>query len=159
MKRKTAAILVGMMVSVSLTAGCGSNEATEAASQGEQTGAEDEEETEEASKEEEEETAATGEAEEGEEDNQEESSETQEPEEEEKGTVAVLLPDDTDERWAADGGYIRTELENAGYELLVGNGVVLQAVGHNVVYVLDEHYVGIDVVKVLYERAVPSGAE
>lgn len=116
MKRKTAAILVGMMVSVSLTAGCGSNEATEAASQGEQTGAEDEEETEEASKEEEEETAATGEAEEGEEDNQEESSETQEPEEEEKGTVAVLLPDDTDERWAADGGYIRTELENAGYE-------------------------------------------
>ena len=38
MKRKTAAILLGMIVSASLIIGCGSNEATEAASQGEQTG-------------------------------------------------------------------------------------------------------------------------
>lgn len=107
MKRKTAAILLGMIVSASLIIGCGSNEATEAASQGEQTGGEDEEQ----------EKTQAAEKEEGEETKPEEDTSTEEQEEEEEPkTVAVLLPDSDDERWAADGENIQSELEAAGYE-------------------------------------------
>ncbi len=110
MKRKTAAILLGMIVSASLIVGCGNKEATEAASQGEQTGGE--EEAEEEAKAEKEEKAA----EEKEEEEEEGSSEGEETPEEEPKTVAVLLPDDSDECWSQDGENIRSELELAGYE-------------------------------------------
>jgi len=49
--------------------------------------------------------------------------------------------------------------EDTGKEVLVGDGLGLQAVGHDIVDVLDEDDVGIQVVEVLDEGTVSAGAE
>ena len=49
--------------------------------------------------------------------------------------------------------------EHTGDNLLVVHGVLLQAVGHHVVDILDEDDVGVDVVQVLNECAMASGTE
>lgn len=111
MKKKTAFILGGLILSAAFFSGCGGNEATEAASQGEQTGDEEEAEALEKAAEEEKSEEGSTEKENG---GEEAGEEAQEPEE--IKTVAVLLPDETQERWSADGENIREALEDAGYE-------------------------------------------
>lgn len=109
MKKKTAAILLGTVISVAFLSACGNNEATEAASQGEKTEVEEdsgEQETEEK------ETETT----ETEDDATAEIEEDAEEKQEDLKTVAVLLPD---EEWAEDGDNLKTELEAVGYEAKV----------------------------------------
>ena len=43
--------------------------------------------------------------------------------------------------------------------ILIKYGVAFEAVGHYVVYILDEDYIGIYVVKILYEGAMSTWAE
>lgn len=122
MKRKTAAVLLGLLASVTVLAGCGSNEATEAANESAQTedeGAGDDAEMQEALEEEKEEkeeaeekAAEEEEAEEDKEDTGEEA-----PEEENLDKVAVLLPDQAN--WEDDGAELEADLEEDGYEPLV----------------------------------------
>ena len=128
MKKRTAGIMLGIMLTASLIAGCGNNKATEAASESAQTekegtgeaipedsGITDTEETsdsqEEDSKEQDKESSSTGEeASEGDTDSQD--SEETVPEDKEK--IAVLLPEETS--WETDGDELKTRLEEDGYE-------------------------------------------
>ena len=49
--------------------------------------------------------------------------------------------------------------EHTGYDLLPCGGIVLAAVGHDVVDVFDEDDFAVEVVEVLYQRTVASGTE
>lgn len=128
MKKKTVGILLGMtMLAVSM-AGCGKNEATEAANESVQTekegsGEDGETETEEeASEEETEETDSEEEADSKEEEQTADSEEEAEESDEDSGTgekVAVLLPDENTEQWETDGEALKEELDSAGYEAVV----------------------------------------
>lgn len=104
MKKRTAVLLLGAALSLSLFAGCGkSKEATEAANESEAT-----------------EKEGTGETPPIELKNteEEEEKEKEEPEEEPKGKVGILLPsDETDEKWAADAEILEGELNGDGYDV------------------------------------------
>lgn len=106
MKKKTAMLLLGVSLALSLFAGCGkSKEATEAANESEAT-----------------EKEGTGETPPVElkntEEEEEEEKEKDEPEEEPKGKVGILLPsDETDEKWMADAEILEEELNGAGYDV------------------------------------------
>lgn len=117
MKKKTAAILIGVVFSAMFFTACGNKEATEAASQGEKTVVDESEE-----KDEEKEKAEQTETQDKE-DTQNTSDDGEEEEKAESKLVAVLLPD---QEWTKDGENLRTELEASGYEAKVlyadGNG-------------------------------------
>lgn len=49
--------------------------------------------------------------------------------------------------------------ENAGDELLIGDGIVFQTVGHDVVDILDEDDISVEVVQVLNQSAMATGPE
>lgn len=103
MKKKTAMLLLGVSLALSLFAGCGkSKEATEAANESEAT-----------------EKEGTGETPPVELKNtEEEEKEKDEPEEEPKGKVGILLPsDETDEKWMADAEILEEELNGDGYDV------------------------------------------
>mgnify|MGYP000380479769 FL=1 len=102
MKKRTAMLLLGAALSLSLFAGCGkSKEATEAANESEAT-----------------EKEGTGETPPIELKNTEEEEEKEEPEEEPKGKVGILLPsDETDEKWTADAEILEGELNGDGYDV------------------------------------------
>lgn len=102
MKKRTAMLLLGAALSLSLFAGCGkSKEATEAANESEAT-----------------EKEGTGETPPIELKNTEEQEEKEEPEEEPKGKVGILLPsDETDEKWTADAEILEGELNGDGYDV------------------------------------------
>ena len=102
MKKRTAMLLLGAALSLSLFAGCGkSKEATEAANESEAT-----------------EKEGTGETPPIELKNTEEEEEKEEPEEEPKGKVGILLPsDETDEKWTADAEILEGELSGDGYDV------------------------------------------
>lgn len=102
MKKRTAMLLLGVALSLSLFAGCGkSKEATEAANESEAT-----------------EKEGTGETPPIELKNTEEEEEKEEPEEEPKGKVGILLPsDETDEKWTADAEILEGELNGDGYDV------------------------------------------
>lgn len=124
MKKKTVGILLGFLMAAVSLAGCGTNEATEAASEsaqteGEGTGeiSEDGEKTEDV-QEEEEKTDSESETSDAEEEAEEDAEETQAEEEEEEALkVAVLLPDEED--WSADAEALTDNLEEDGYEPLI----------------------------------------
>lgn len=127
MKRKTAVVLLGSIIALSVLSGCGSNEATEAASESAQTedeGAGDDAEMQEALEEEEtkKEKDSEKEDEKGTKD-QEEAEETEEIQEEaeieEENTdkVAILLPDE--KNWSDDAEELQADLVEDGYESLV----------------------------------------
>lgn len=135
MKRKTAVILLGLLISVTVLTGCGSNEATEAANESAQTEDEGtgddaemqeakEEEAEQKEKEEKEaEKEAEKQAKEEEKENKDaskdssqENEETSE-EEEKLDKVAVLLPDE--EEWGDDARELEADLTEDGYKALV----------------------------------------
>lgn len=102
MKKRTAMLLLGAALSLSLFAGCGkSKEATEAANESEAT-----------------EKEGTGETPPIELKNTEEEEAKEEPEEEPKGKVGILLPsDETDEKWTADAEILEGELNGDGYDV------------------------------------------
>lgn len=118
MKNKTIGILLGLLVAAVSLAGCGKNEATEAASEsaqteGEGTGeiSEDGEKTEK-DKADEEKSAADSEAEDAAEEEMQEDSTA-----EDALKVAVLLPDEED--WSVDAEALESNLEEDGYEPLI----------------------------------------
>ena len=49
--------------------------------------------------------------------------------------------------------------QDAGNHLLVSHGVGLQTVGHHIIYILDEHHVGIYLVQILYQRSMTAWTE
>ncbi|MDO4276069.1 MAG: sugar ABC transporter substrate-binding protein [Eubacteriales bacterium] len=101
MKKTTVGILAGVMISAAFLAGCGKNEATEAANESAET-------EKEGNGEDAETEAAITEA---------ASDETQEEKEQEVlPKVGVLLPDEADERWLRDGTVMQEKLTEAGYE-------------------------------------------
>ncbi len=106
MRRKTAGILLGAALSAAAFAGCGSNDATEAARESAET-----------------EQEGTGEGEtpaEEEEAVKEEGEESPDQEEEQPaGRVAVLLPDGNQEPWKSDGETLKTLLEEKNYQVTV----------------------------------------
>ena len=131
MKKKTAGILLGILMLSASLAGCGTNEATEAASEsaqteGEGTGeiTEDGEKTEDVGADAQENSGESEAAEENAEKTDEQESEdedTENPEEAEEDEpaqkVAVLLPDE--ENWSVDAEALESNLEEDGYEPVV----------------------------------------
>ena len=131
MKRKTAGILLGILIISASLAGCGKNEATEAASEsaqteGEGTGeiTEDGEKTEDVGANVQENSGDSEETEENEEKADEQETEDEDgenPEEAETDEpaqkVAVLLPDE--ENWSVDAEALESNLEEDGYEPVV----------------------------------------
>lgn len=103
MKKKTAGILLGIVVSAAFLAGCAKNEATEAANESAET-----------------EKEGNGEDAETEAAHKEEKTETEEIVETEPEVpakkVGVLLPDEEQERWSRDGAVMKETLVEAGYE-------------------------------------------
>ena len=127
MKKRTAVIMLGIMLTASLIAGCGNNKATEAASESVQTekegtgeaipedsGISDTEETsdsqKEDSKEQNKESSSTEETSEKDTDSQ----DSEEAVQEDREKIAVLLPEETS--WETDGDELKTRLEEDGYE-------------------------------------------
>lgn len=127
MKKRTAGIMLGIMLTASLIAGCGNNKATEAASESAQTekegtgeaipedsGITDTEETsdsqKEDSKEQNKESSSTEEVSEKDTDSQ----DSKEAVQEDREKIAVLLPEETS--WETDGDELKTRLEEDGYE-------------------------------------------
>lgn len=109
MKRGTVGILLGMTMAVTALAGCGSNEATEAANESaeiEKAGNGEDEET----------VAAQEESEAAEEETESEEAGEETEEEEPALKVGVLLPDENNETWASDGQELLKDLEEDGYE-------------------------------------------
>lgn len=107
MKKRTVGILLGMMMAAASLAGCGGNEATEAANESaeiEKEGSGEDIEEEEAEQE-------TEEAEETKDSNSD-----GEEEEEPAWKVGVLLPDEQDDICALDGLELKNNLEENGYE-------------------------------------------
>ena len=49
--------------------------------------------------------------------------------------------------------------QNSGQQFLICNGIGLEMVRYNIVYVLDEYYIGIQVIQVLNECAVTARTE
>ena len=49
--------------------------------------------------------------------------------------------------------------QNAGQQFLIGNGIGLEMIRHYVVNILDEYYIGIQVIEVFNECAVTSRTE
>lgn len=121
MKRKTAVVLLGFMVSVAALTGCGSNEATEAANESAQTegeGAGDDAEMQEALEEEEKKKDEEKEEKASEEKSEDSAEKTKETVEEENvDKVAILLPDQ--EIWEDDAAELTADLEEDGYEPLI----------------------------------------
>lgn len=134
MKKRTVGILLGIVMLAGCFAGCGKNEATEAANESaqmEKEGNGEDEETEKAEEEEkeekeeekedteekekEEETEKAEGASETEKDGEAEEETEEEPEEALK--VGVLLPEE--EGWERDAESLRTELEENGYEAVI----------------------------------------
>ena len=118
MKKKTAGILLGVIISAALLAGCGKNEATEAANESVETEKEgngEDAETEEAGKTETTDSDAAS-------DKETEAQETvpeemEEAAEEPAQKVGVLLPSDrTDDQCSLDSAEIKSQLEEDGYE-------------------------------------------
>ncbi|MDO4340447.1 MAG: sugar ABC transporter substrate-binding protein [Eubacteriales bacterium] len=141
MKKRTACILLGIVISSVWLAGCGTNEATEAANESAETEREgngEDEETEEAVKEAETEEAAGDEkAEEADEAEQEEESaqgeeegtEAAESPAEDAPLVGILLPDEELKESAMDGTELQQILTEDGYRtelLYAGNDVSKQ---------------------------------
>lgn len=141
MKKRTACILLGIVISSVWLAGCGTNEATEAANESAETEREgngEDEETEEAVKEAEiEEAAREEEAKEAEEAEQEEetaqgeeeSTETAESPAEDAPLVGILLPDEDLKESVMDGTELQEILTEDGYRtelLYAGNDVSKQ---------------------------------
>lgn len=121
MKKKTAGILVGIMISAAIFSGCGNNEATEAASESAETEKEgngEDAETEEAIQKAEEETKKQENSEE------ESEEETGEKPQEYLGNVGILLPDESVEKYAQDGKHLTEALLDEGYqaEVLYADG-------------------------------------
>lgn len=122
MKKKTAVLLLGFMVSVTAMAGCGSNEATEAANESAQTegeGVGDDAEMQEALEEEEQKKQEEEDEKASEEKSEASAEETEEPVEEEEASdkIAVLLPDQ--EVWEDDAAELAADFEEDGYEPLI----------------------------------------
>lgn len=115
MKKKTATILLGIVISGVLLSACGNKEATEAASQGEKTEIDEEADEQESEEEEAEKKETETDETEASIDAAEEEEDTEEPPEDLK-TVAVFLPD---EDWEEDGKNLSIELEAVGYEAKV----------------------------------------
>ncbi|MDY5662920.1 MAG: substrate-binding domain-containing protein [Blautia sp.] len=118
MKKKTAGILLGVIISAALLAGCGKNEATEAANESVETEKEgngEDAETEEAGKTE---TTDSDAASDKKTEGAETASEgTEEEAEEPAQKVGVLLPSDRmDNRWSVDSTELKSQLEEDGYE-------------------------------------------
>ena len=112
MKKKTAGILLGVIISAALLAGCGKNEATEAANESVETekeGTGEDAETEEAGKTETTDSDAVSDKETETEETV--SEETEEEAEEPARKVGVLLPSDRmDDRWSVDSAEIKSHL-------------------------------------------------
>lgn len=135
MKRKTAVVLLGLLAAMTSLAGCGNNEATEAASESAQTEEEgagadaemqeaQEEETKKQEKEEKksekkakEETKKEAENKEKDNKDKDTSEESEAEAEEPLDKVAVLLPNE--EEWADDAEELKADFTEDGYEALV----------------------------------------
>lgn len=128
MKKKTAGILLGILLASVSLAGCGENEATEAASESAQTEGEgsgeiteDGEKTEDAGVNGDKKTEKNKEEkkENGEADSEDKAAEEEEETEDEEDAlkVAVLLPDE--EEWSVDAEALESNLEEDGYEPLI----------------------------------------
>ena len=128
MKKRTAGILLGIIIASVSLAGCGENEATEAASESAQTEGEgsgeiteDGEKTEDVSVNGDKKTEKNKEEkkENGEADSEDKAAEEEEETEDEEDAlkVAVLLPDE--EEWSVDAEALESNLEEDGYEPLI----------------------------------------
>ncbi len=128
MKKKTAGILLGILLASVSLAGCGENEATEAASESAQTEGEgsgeiteDGEKTEDAGVNGDKKTEKNKEEkkENGEADSEDKAAEEEEETEDEEDAlkVAVLLPDE--DEWSVDAEALESNLEEDGYEPLI----------------------------------------
>lgn len=129
MKRKTAVVLLGSLMALTVLSGCGNNEAAEAASESAQTedeGTGDDAEMQEALEEEEEQKEKEAEkeakkenkdSEETSENEKEEVISEEESEEETTDQVAVLFPDE--KNWSDDAGELEANFIEDGYEPLI----------------------------------------